>query len=42
VAEEENLAADFLLQPPGGLDFGKQVALREKPARLLAKANDRV
>jgi hypothetical protein len=41
VAEENDFAANLALQPPGRLDFGKQVALRKKPARLLAKTNDR-
>jgi len=40
VIEENNFAAELRLQPVGGLDFGHQEALREKPARLLAKADD--
>ena len=40
VAEENDLAADFRLQPPGRLDFGDEKAFREKPARLLAETND--
>jgi hypothetical protein len=41
VKKENNLAADFLLQPPGGLDFGDEKPFWKKPARLLAKADDR-
>jgi hypothetical protein len=41
VAEEDNLAANFLLQSPGGLDFRDKVTSREEPARLLAEADDR-
>ena len=40
VIKENDFAADFALQPPRGLDFGKQKAFREKPAGLLAKTND--
>jgi hypothetical protein len=41
VTEKNDLAANFLLQPPGRLDFGKQEPSREKPARLLAETDDR-
>ncbi len=41
VVEEDDLAADLRLQPPGRLDFGDEESLREKPARLLAEADDR-
>ena len=40
VAEINDFAADFRLQPPGRLDFGNQEPPREKPARLLAETND--
>jgi hypothetical protein len=40
VVEEHYLATQLDLQPSGSLDFGDQESLREKPARLLAKAND--
>ena len=40
VVEEDDLAADLRLQPPGGLDFGDQEPLREEPARLLAETDD--
>jgi hypothetical protein len=41
VAEVNDFAADFSLEPPGRLDFGKQEAPREKSARLLAETDDR-
>ena len=41
MAEENDFAADFLLQPPGRLDFGEQEPSREKPARLLAETDYR-
>jgi hypothetical protein len=41
VAEENDFAANLALQPSRRLDFCKQVALQEEPARLLAKTNDR-
>jgi hypothetical protein len=41
MAEKDNLAADFILQPTGRLDFCEQETSREKPARLLAKTDDR-
>ena len=37
VAEENNFAANFFLQPPRCLDFGKQKSFWEKPAGLLAE-----
>ena len=40
VQEKNHLAADLLLQPPCRLDFGGQEAFGEKPAGLLAEAND--
>ena len=41
VAEEDDLAADLGLEPPGRLDLGDEEAPREKPAGLLAEADDR-
>jgi hypothetical protein len=40
VIEENNHTADFTSQSPRRLDFCEQKPLREKPARLLAEAND--
>jgi hypothetical protein len=41
MAEEDNLAANFLSQPPGRLDFCDEIAFREEPARLLAETDHR-
>jgi hypothetical protein len=40
VIEEHDFAAEFGLESPGGMDFCHQESLWEKPARLLAEAND--
>ncbi|HEX7568968.1 MAG TPA: hypothetical protein VF492_00545, partial [Verrucomicrobiae bacterium] len=40
VTEENNLAADFRLQPPRRLDFCNEKASRKKSAWLLSEAND--
>jgi hypothetical protein len=40
VTEENNFAADFLLQPPRCLDFCIEKASRKKSARLLSETND--
>jgi hypothetical protein len=40
VEEENNLTADFALQPPPGPDFCQQETFRKKTARLLAETND--
>src|SRR5579872_4196939 len=39
VAKEDDSTADFLLQPQSGPNLRHEVAAREEPARLLAKAN---
>ena len=41
VIEEDDFAADLLLEAAGGLDLGDEEAFREKSAGLLAKTNDR-
>src|SRR5581483_3081212 len=41
VEKENDLAADFLLQPPRRLHFREQKSFRKEPARLLAKTDDR-
>jgi hypothetical protein len=38
--EKDDPAAQFSLQPPGGLDFRKEKAPWKKAARLLAEADD--
>src|SRR5262249_45234944 len=40
VIEKNDFAAQFLLKPPRGLDFGEQKSPRKKTAGLLAEAND--
>ena len=40
MTEIDDLTPDLRLQPPGGTDFGDQIAPGEEPARLLAKGDD--
>jgi hypothetical protein len=40
--EEDDLAANLLLQPARGRDFSIEKSLRKKPARLLPEADDRL
>ena len=42
VKKEDDLAANLLLEPARGRDFGVEKSLREKAARLLTEADDRL